>query len=581
MKKYLKFTAAATALLLILSLFSGNASAAEIYEADLGGFVNYYDEPNAPSGSEVFGDSDLDGELKIKDATLIQKYVARSASFSENQERLSDVDGDNTVSVRDATSVQKALAKLINGVPMSRVYDWDLSLTSTEVSLLKNGRARLRLSVPKSGYYYFNVEGVSDRPAFLVTVPTSRGAYRGHSKLSVYLEKGSHELNIYNDSTGNLTTYINYYFSENFSNFDVSKAISVSGKPINVKAGTKNLLLKVKGTEITNPVSIESVGLDPKIYSVSIYDSTLSLISNNSILKGDGTNIFGYLPAYEYMSAYYYIYITHNVGGSDYILTCGSASEIFMSSSSILPLDTAVEAKGEYVESENSDYTLINSCFKFTPSKNAYYEFDVSSSSMGELKYRIYGKSSLQEGMSNPIYTLEAASEMATFSLKDVELLMAGTEYYLVLEGKLYGRGSVTVKASNSTASKYDEIHKNDTLADTDIPQRSSEIKVGDRIFVEINSDKEVKWFKFVASENLRVVVYSEKSEDAFLIVLDKNLNEVGRFDDIKEYSSLDFAALGDVKKGEVYYLGAGSYEGGGDFYSLSLVKESEYLPMT
>ena len=103
---------------------------------------------------------------------------------------------------------------------------------------------------------------------------------------------------------------------------------------------------------------------------------------------------------------------------------------------------------------------------------------------------------------------------------------------------------------------------------------------MGDKVFVELGSDKEIKWFKFTAKENLRVVVYSEKSDDAFLVVLDKNFNEVGRFDDIRLYGSLDFAALGEVKSGEVYYLGAGSYQGDGDFYSLSLVKELNYVPI-
>lgn len=581
MRKFLKLIGAFTVLAMLLSVGMGTYSAAQSETFAIGNFENYYDESDNPSGSEIFGDVDFDSELKVKDATLIQKYVAESVVFNENQEKLADVDGDGIVSVKDASAIQKAVAELINGVPMSRVYDWDMKEKSLTVSLLKKGRAKVNLSVPESGYYYFTVEGVSDRPGFFVALQTDRGAYSSHSKLSVYLEKGSHEIDIYNDSTGDLTTNLSYYYSKEFTNFSKDTAVSVNGKPIEIKAGTKSLLLKVKGTEITNPVIIKSEGTDPKIYSVSLYDSSLSLISNNSILKADNSNIQGFLPAYEYMSDYYYVYITHKAGGSGYTLTCGSTSEILMSSAKGLSLDNEVEIHGEYIEDENSDYTLIKSCCKFTPAKTGYYKFCLTSNSIGELNYRIYEKSALQSSMSNPIYKISAASEMATFSLTDVENLQSGVDYYVVVEGKVYGKSCVNFKASASTLAEYEKIHENDPPSNnSEIAKNSSSINVGDKVFVELGSDKEIKWFKFTAKENLRVVVYSEKSDDAFLVVLDKNFNEVGRFDDIRLYGSLDFAALGEVKSGEVYYLGAGSYQGDGDFYSLSLVKELNYVPI-
>ncbi len=581
MKKFTKIISLLAASLLILLMGAIGVSAQEVELSSLSGFENYYGDSENPTGSETFGDVDFDAEIKVKDATLIQKHVAKIITFSEFQMIIADVNGDSEVSIKDASAIQKAVAKLSDGLPMSRVYNWDLKERSIKVSLLNRGRAKINITVPSAGFYYFNVEGVSDRPSFLVTVPCERGAYKEQSKLSVYLEAGEHELDIYNDASGDLNTVLSYYYSEKFMNFDKADAISVNGKAINVNEGNKNILLKVKGSEITNPVFIESNGTDPRIYSVSLYDSTLSLISNLSLQKEDGSNISGYLPAYGYLSDYYYVYIVQNAGGSSYTLTCGSSSEVLMASAENLNLDVKADLDSEYVVDESSDYTLFDACFKFTPSKAGYYEFYLSSNSIGEIKYKIFEKASIENGMNSPLYEIEACSEMTLLSITDVESLEKGTEYYLVIEGKIYGNSMATIKASLSDAASYNEVHKDDFVSDKSlIKDSSTPIKVGERVFVEFDADKEQKWFEFTASEDLKLVIYSENSEDAYLVVLDENLNEIAGFDDIKLYDSFDFAVLGDVKKGEVYYLGAGSYQGDGDFYSICLVKESDYVPL-
>ncbi|MDD6251451.1 MAG: dockerin type I repeat-containing protein, partial [Oscillospiraceae bacterium] len=101
MRKFLKLIGAFTVLAMLLSVGMGTYSAAQSETFAIGNFENYYDESDNPSGSEIFGDVDFDSELKVKDATLIQKYVAESVVFNENQEKLADVDGDGIVSVKD------------------------------------------------------------------------------------------------------------------------------------------------------------------------------------------------------------------------------------------------------------------------------------------------------------------------------------------------------------------------------------------------------------------------------------------------------------------------------------------------
>ncbi len=59
------------------------------------------------------GDVDGDGDITVVDATLIQRYVAKSEEFTQSQLKEADVDKDSGVSVIDATLIQRYVAKII------------------------------------------------------------------------------------------------------------------------------------------------------------------------------------------------------------------------------------------------------------------------------------------------------------------------------------------------------------------------------------------------------------------------------------------------------------------------------------
>lgn len=71
-------------------------------------------EPTVPEEKYLLGDSDLDGDITIRDATNIQMTVAKLPveSFSEIT---SDVDQTNDVNIRDATLVQMHIAQFETG----------------------------------------------------------------------------------------------------------------------------------------------------------------------------------------------------------------------------------------------------------------------------------------------------------------------------------------------------------------------------------------------------------------------------------------------------------------------------------
>ncbi|MGN1050991.1 MAG: dockerin type I domain-containing protein, partial [Acutalibacteraceae bacterium] len=58
------------------------------------------------------GDANKDGSLDVKDATFIQKYVAKIISTIDKE--YADVNKDDIVNVKDATLIQKKIAKIID-----------------------------------------------------------------------------------------------------------------------------------------------------------------------------------------------------------------------------------------------------------------------------------------------------------------------------------------------------------------------------------------------------------------------------------------------------------------------------------
>ena len=68
----------------------------------------------------LWGDTDLDGEVSILDATLIQRYLAAIDDITDLQKSIADVDGDGEVTIFDATYIQRLLAGIISEFPVER-----------------------------------------------------------------------------------------------------------------------------------------------------------------------------------------------------------------------------------------------------------------------------------------------------------------------------------------------------------------------------------------------------------------------------------------------------------------------------
>ena len=78
------------------------------------------------SGSDIIcGDADLDSEITIVDATLIQKYDVNMIALSDTQLSAADVDKDDDVGIIDVTLIQRWLVDLPSSENIGTVVQLD------------------------------------------------------------------------------------------------------------------------------------------------------------------------------------------------------------------------------------------------------------------------------------------------------------------------------------------------------------------------------------------------------------------------------------------------------------------------
>lgn len=67
-----------------------------------------------PAENLLFGDVNLDGKVNIKDATTLQKHLAKMTVLEEKNLSVSDTNRDGRVTIADVTTIQKKIAGLIS-----------------------------------------------------------------------------------------------------------------------------------------------------------------------------------------------------------------------------------------------------------------------------------------------------------------------------------------------------------------------------------------------------------------------------------------------------------------------------------
>ncbi len=79
-------------------------------------------EPTTVPEPEIYlyGDADLNGEVNINDASIVQKHIAELITLKGKAFTQANVTGDTEVNIRDATAIQKKVADIIDKFPIEK-----------------------------------------------------------------------------------------------------------------------------------------------------------------------------------------------------------------------------------------------------------------------------------------------------------------------------------------------------------------------------------------------------------------------------------------------------------------------------
>ncbi len=80
-------------------------------------------QASTPEGDYLYGDTDLNDTVNVKDATAVQKHAASLITLEGEALLQADVNADGTVNVKDATAIQKFVAGLLSSFPAEKSSD--------------------------------------------------------------------------------------------------------------------------------------------------------------------------------------------------------------------------------------------------------------------------------------------------------------------------------------------------------------------------------------------------------------------------------------------------------------------------
>ncbi len=577
MKKFIKILSVLMVLLLTLSSLALTASAAE--------FEDYYETP-----MYYFGDTDFDQKITVKDATAIQKHLAKIIELSEDALYYGDVDGNEKITISDATLIQKYVAMIIDVFPVEEVYvDYQCKADGEAVSVELTGEISVIVEVVVEEEGFYNVSATTGGETTIYLDLTSEdmedfwfGEQDGEtSYIIAKLEPGIYYAYMYIES--GLDTNVQFMVSPSEdAYFDTEGAIELNiGDKIEVKAGEAPLTYKVDISQLENAddelvVYIE--GENPLV-SLECYDENYGF---NSEGYDDGTGNTMLTVYADGINDIYYIIVTQAEGGSDFTLCCDTAFGILKNEAKDIELGTAdeivVEEYTEEFEGEIFTYYTTQAVYKFVPAESGYYSFNFESTSATGIMAVIADLNDVD----NAYIYIDMNEEGGR--LFDVRYLEAGVEYYVISIVELEDAGSVIFTVLNSTEEEYLEAQQRNPLEDSTPDEKEfTEISVGDTVTVELEVselDFVTKDFVFTAEEDATVVLYSEGSDDACVYIYDDGGMLLHMSDDIPLFESLDFAVLGTIAKGETVYFSLVSYTEATDSFTFAIVNEADYVPL-
>lgn len=578
MKKFLRTLALVLTLVFTLSSVAFSAFAAE--------FTDYYETPEY-----YFGDTDFDGRITVKDATALQKHLAKIITLSEAALYFGDVDGNGKNTISDATLIQKYVANMIYIFPVEDVgsyYEYTADGTTLDVEFTAYGFAEIQVTVEESGFYDFSAAVVEGSDIYFDITSENTEDYwfaesDGESSYAfAKLEAGVYY--VYMSTFGESDAVVQFKagLSEYEAPFEIDEAVELkAGDKVEVKAGTDKLVYKVNNNDLEfdgDMYFIYTEGDDPCV-DLMCYDENYTICGESEI-DIDGKNVVLYVYGSYYESdPWSYIVVNQAEGGSDFTLCCETTITMLEKSAVDIELNSteeiAITVYTEEIDGEEMSVYFSEAAFRFIPEASGYYSLNFVSTTDLSVMSAVASLDDIDNSLGFLDYSEEGL-------LTDVQYLEADKEYYIVVIVFLSEEGEVQFTLKESNEDEYNKAHEDDYIDDSTYDEiEYTELSVGDTVTVELDGVEEFyKDFVLTATEDSTIVIYSEGSTDAYLDIFDAEGMSLFFSDDIFVADSSDFAVIGTISAGETIYIGVGSWSETGDSFTFSVVSEADYTPI-
>lgn len=545
---------------------------------------------------ELYGDTDGDSKITVKDATAVQKHLAKLITLERKEMMSADVDANGKVSVSDATDIQKYLANIIPCFEADPAHRYKPGDKDLNLSYEYDGIEKILVDITEDGFYKFNfktksdgfgyLEVYDDRMNYLSGVDTDFQSDTG----TLYLTRGRYICIARAEYVIDEADVYRFSVTESEAPFDVESAQLIkAGESVKVSSNATNKIFKIEyDPEVYGgkAVYLMAQGENPKV-SLEVYDSHLSwrgLYEPDS--KGDTKSLLYFTDYYsgKVKNTEYYVVVKQEEGGSDFTLTCKTYLDYILENCTEVKLDEVFTTKAEeFTYGEDFSYFEAQLMVKFTPQKDGYYKLNIKSEDVNYISGTSAGSFYPDVIMTN---WLRNKGNEATA----ITELKAGKTYaywcYIDTNSATDVTFNITESSKDEFEIWFEEASNPENLGPeydgTSWRDECIPLELGKETYVSLLPMEETEdflndeqYFKFTADEDMTVVVYSLGSEDAVIEIEDEEEYR-GTYDNCGRLSS-DFATVCNMKKGETCYFRVSSYEYYGDAFYLGVKDINDY----
>ncbi len=452
MKNFVRIVSALTAFVMLMSLSAVSTLAAEPEEI-LG------------EQSYIYGDADNNGDISVRDATTIQKYLAKLLEFDEDTARYADVNASGGVTISDATLIQKFVAHIIDGFPADKSEDSEENavIECFDVEFSGDTAYGTDFTVEEAGLYKVTATPLNGCTlSFLISGSKDKEMWYSLSEgdteyCYTLFEEGEYHIAFYpEDNCDVKASVIIEKTNESLFDIDSAKRIKLGSKEeLKADGSVKVYKFNINSLSEENDTAYIYTEGENTHANITVYSDIYAVLGTSETLEDGNVEafIFG-----DKVNSFCYIVVECFEDGEDFTFYCESAMDYSESLIDVVELDTAYEIKIEKLTDESTDdeseavYVGEYIC-EFVAEESGFYSITYTSDQLLMMNHSILDN----YNPNNPgvFFFKEAEGGL----VKDVRYFEAGVSYYITFVANVESDSEpLLFEINTSTEEEYNRI---------------------------------------------------------------------------------------------------------------------------